>query len=64
MAAAADRKPVPEALVDRLAALPDGRVAEVKDYVDFLRQREAEAASAGALGTAAMTASAASFAAV
>lgn len=64
MAAAADRKPVPQPLIDKIAALPDGGVAEVEGFVDFLRQREAEAASAGALRTAAMTASAASFAAV
>lgn len=64
MAAAADRKPVPETLIDKIAAVPDGRVAEVEDFVDFLRQREAEAATAQALRTAAMMASEASFAAV
>jgi len=64
MATAADRKPVPESLIDKIAALPDGRVAEVEDFVDFLRQREAEALSTQALRTAAMAASAASFAAV
>ncbi|WP_353216546.1 hypothetical protein [Sandarakinorhabdus sp.] len=64
MATAAERKPVPDTLIDKIAALPDGRVAEVEDFVDFLRQREAEAATAKALRAAAMMASEASFAAV
>jgi erythromycin esterase-like protein len=64
MATAAERKAVPETLIDKIAALPAGRVAEVEDFVDFLRQREAESEGAHALRTAAMTASAASFAAV
>lgn len=61
---ATNRNPVPDTLIDKIAALPDGRVAEVEDFVDFLRQREDETATAMALRTAAMMASEASFAAV
>jgi hypothetical protein len=34
----------PEALVDKIRALPPERVAEVEDFVDFLRLRERERA--------------------
>jgi hypothetical protein len=63
MVAATDCKPVPNTLIDKIAALPDGQVTEVEDFVDFLRQREEQTATAKALRSAAMMASEASYAA-
>jgi hypothetical protein len=49
----------PKALIDKIAALPSERIAEVEDFVDFLRlkdqdralSRAAAAASEGAFAT-------------
>ena len=64
MATAHNRKAVPETLIRKIGALPVARIAEVEDFVDFIGQREDEAASDRALRSAAMTASLPSFAAV
>ena len=64
MAIAHNRKAVPETLIRKIGALPVARIAEVEDFVDFIGQREDEAASDRALRSAAMTASLPSFAAV
>ncbi|HEY2661381.1 MAG TPA: hypothetical protein VGI79_16795 [Caulobacteraceae bacterium] len=58
--AAARPGPVPEALIDKIGALPIERIAEVEDFVDFIGQREAERS----LTRAALGASAPAFAAV
>ena len=42
--------PNEQAILDRLRALPPERVAEVKDFVDFLAAREARAAAGARLG--------------
>lgn len=44
----------PKALIEKLKNLPPDRMAEVEDFVDFLRTREEEArdAAAGRLGEA------------
>jgi Xaa-Pro aminopeptidase len=44
----------PQALIEKLKDLPPERIAEVEDFVDFLRLREDEArdAAAARLGTA------------
>jgi hypothetical protein len=34
--------PNPQALVDKIRALPAERIAEVEDFVDFIRLREQE----------------------
>lgn len=34
----------PRALVDKIAALPEERIAEIEDFVDFIRLREQERA--------------------
>jgi hypothetical protein len=62
MATAYNRKSVPETLIRKIGALPVARIAEVEDFVDFIGQREGEAASDAALSAAAMTASASAFA--
>ena len=51
---------VSKTLVEKIAALPAERIAEIEDFVDFLRLREQERA----LTTAATAASAPAFAAV
>ena len=50
----------PAALVAKIAALPADRIAEVEDFIDFLRDREA----ARDLTRAAATTSVSSFTAV
>ena len=50
----------PKALIDKIAALPSERIAEVEDFVDFLRLRDQDRA----LSRAAAAASAPAFAAV
>jgi hypothetical protein len=50
----------PRALVDKISALPIERIAEVEDFVDFLRLRDRDRA----LARASAQASAAAFAAV
>jgi hypothetical protein len=52
--------PVSPALIEKIAALPVDRVAEVEDFVDFLRSREQDRA----LSRAALAASEPAFAAV
>ncbi len=64
MATAYNRTSVPETLIRKIGALPVARIAEVEDFVDFIGQREEDAASDAALRQAAMTASAPAFAAV
>ena len=64
MATAYNRKSVPETLIRKIGALPVARIAEVEDFVDFIGQREEEATSDHGLRSAAMTASAQSFAAI
>jgi hypothetical protein len=49
-----------QSLIDKIRALPAERIAEVTDFVDFIRMREQERA----LNCAAAAASAVSFAAV
>ena len=49
-----------KALLAKIEALPPGRIAEIEDFVDFIRQRERERA----LTRAAAAASASSFAAI
>ena len=49
-----------KSLMEKIRALPDERIAEVEDFVDFLRMREQERA----LTRAAAAASAAAFAAI
>ncbi len=49
-----------QALIEKINALPTDRLAEVEDFVDFLRSRDQERA----LSRAAATASAPAFAAV
>ena len=49
-----------QVLIDKIKQLPPQRMAEVEDFVDFLRSREAEQR----LAHAAVKASEASFAAV
>jgi hypothetical protein len=51
-----DRK----ALIEKIEALPHERIAEIEDFIDFIRLREQE----GALTRAAARASASAFAAV
>jgi hypothetical protein len=63
MAIAFNPKGVPEALIRKIGSLPVARIAEVEDFVDFIGKREDEA-SDRALRTAAMAASAPSFAAI
>lgn len=48
----------PQALLEKIQALPDDRIAEVEDFVEFLRLREQERA----LTRAAAATSAPSFA--
>lgn len=43
----------PQALIEKLKTLPPERVAEVEDFVDFLRTREEERALARAAARAA-----------
>ena len=50
----------PKALVDKISALPTERIAEVEDFIDFLRMRDQDRA----LSRAAAAASAPAFAAV
>ena len=42
--------PNEQAILDKLKALPPERVAEVKDFVDFLATREARTAAGARLG--------------
>lgn len=49
-----------KALVKKIEALPDERIAEIEDFVDFIRLREQERA----LTRAAAAASAPAFAAI
>jgi hypothetical protein len=49
-----------KALIRKIEALPDERIAEIEDFVDFIRLREQERA----LTRAAAAASASSFAAI
>jgi hypothetical protein len=51
---------VSETLIDKIAALPAERIAQIEDFVDFLRLREQERS----LTAAASAASALAFAAV
>ena len=50
----------PQALIEKIAALPIARIAEVEDFVDFLRSRDQD----HALFRAAQAASEPAFAAV
>lgn len=50
----------PKALIDKITALPDDRIAEIEDFVDFIGQREQDRA----LRRAAAALSAPAFAAV
>jgi hypothetical protein len=34
----------PKALIEKIAALPEARIAEIEDFVDFIRLREQELA--------------------
>ncbi|MBM3358091.1 MAG: DUF2281 domain-containing protein [Betaproteobacteria bacterium] len=43
----------PQALLEKLKALPPERVAEVEDFVDFLRTRDGERAAVRAAARAA-----------
>ena len=43
----------PQALIEKLKQLPPERVAEVEDFVDFLRTRDEEHALVHAAGTVA-----------
>ena len=54
------RMPNPQALIEKIKALPPERIAEVEDFVDFIRLREQELR----LARAAAHASASAFAAV
>jgi hypothetical protein len=49
-----------QALIEKIQALPAERIAEIEDFVDFVRLREQERA----LARAAAATSAASFAAI
>ena len=51
---------VTQTLIEKIQALPDERIAEVEDFVDFIRLREQERA----LTRAASAASAPAFAAI
>ena len=42
----------PKALADKIAALPVERIAEVEDFVDFLRSRDQDRALFRAAGAA------------
>lgn len=49
----------PRALIDKIAALPVDRIAEIEDFVDFIGQRENDRAlrrAAGALSAPAFAA--------
>lgn len=46
----------PQALIEKLKHLPPERVAEVEDFVDFLRTRDEERALVRAAGAAAQSA--------
>lgn len=50
----------PKALIDKISALPLDRIAEIEDFVDFIRQREMDRS----LSRTAAAASAPAFAAV
>ena len=52
--------PANQALIEKLNTLPEGRLAEVEDFVDFLRSRDQDRA----LFRAAQAASEPAFAAV
>jgi hypothetical protein len=52
--------PNPQALIDKISELPAERIAEVEDFVDFIRLREQDRA----LTRAAATASSPAFAAI
>jgi hypothetical protein len=56
--------PALETLVRKIGVLPAQRVAEVEDFVDFIGQREQDAALNRDLSMAARAASAPSFAVV
>jgi hypothetical protein len=64
MATAYNPKAVSEALIRKIGSLPAARIAEVEEFVDFIGQREVEGTGYVALRTAAMAASAPSFAAI
>ena len=44
--------PNPQALVDKISTLPAERIAEVEDFVDFIRLREQERSLARAAAAA------------
>ena len=52
--------PTPQALIEKIASLPTDRIAEVEDFVDFLRSRDQDRS----LTRAAAAASAPAFARV
>jgi hypothetical protein len=56
----ASRRPLPEALIGKITALPLHRIAEVEDFVDFIGERD----ESRALARAATSISAPAFAAV
>jgi hypothetical protein len=60
MATAYNHKPVPQALIHKISALPRERQAEVEDFVDFIAMKDGERA----LTRAAAATSAPAFAAV
>ena len=60
MATAHEPRPVSDALIRKIGALPRERVAEVEDFVDFIGQRASDAA----LRSATRDASAPAFAKV
>lgn len=60
MATAYNPKPIPQALIHKISALPRERQAEVEDFVDFIAMKDGERA----LTRAATATSAPAFAAV
>jgi hypothetical protein len=44
MATAFRDKPIPQALIQKIAALPRERIAEVEDFVDFIALKDGERA--------------------
>lgn len=59
MATAYNPKPVPQALIHKISALPRERIAEVEDFVDFIGAREAGLALTRAVAAASVPAFAA-----
>ena len=60
MATAHNPRPVSDALIRKIGALPGARIVEVDDFVDFIGQREGD----NALSRAARAASGPAFAAI